>query len=116
MREELLQYARNQYGTEPEHLWASYPNYEVLRHASNNKWYGIIMDVERRKLDLPGEGRVDIAVVKARPEDVALLREADGCLPAYHMNKQHWVSVLLDGSVEAPCVFQLLDESWALTK
>ena len=52
MRQEILDYAFAEYGTEPEYLWKDSPNCAVLRHSSNNKWYGIIMDVPKSRLGL----------------------------------------------------------------
>ena len=43
LRDKIIQFAADQYGTQPEHLWSKYPNYVVLRN-NNNKWYAIIMD------------------------------------------------------------------------
>ncbi len=42
-REALLVYARETYGAEAEYLWSRFPNYAVLRHSSNRKWYAIVM-------------------------------------------------------------------------
>ena len=36
--------------------------------------------------------------------------------PGYHMNKEHWISVLLDGSVAARQVHELIEDSYELTK
>lgn len=36
-------------------------------------------------------------------------------VPAYHMNKRHWISIILDGSMSEEQVFQLIAESYALT-
>ena len=36
-------------------------------------------------------------------------------VPAYHMNKQHWISVILDGSMTEEEVFRLICDSHALT-
>ena len=48
-RDSVLHYAKTTYGTTPEQLWRSHPNFLVLRHKSNQKWYGLIMDVRERK-------------------------------------------------------------------
>ena len=63
-KDELIIYAREQYGTEPEYLWESAPNTFVLRHRGNRKWYAVVMDVRRDRLGLPGEEIVYIMDVK----------------------------------------------------
>ena len=115
-REAVLAYAREQYDAEERHLWAKYPLYAVLRHGETGKWFGLVADVPREKLGLPGEGIADVLVVKANPELVPALIERPGHLPAYHMNKRNWVSVLLDGTVPEEDALALLDEGWRLTK
>lgn len=120
LRKEILSYVKKEYGTLPEHLWKSYPEYEVLRHAlqpgeKKAKWYAIIMNVKRETLGLKGEGYVDILNVKCNPEMMDLLRMSEGYLPAYHMSKGNWITILLDGTVPLDNIKQLIDESYCLT-
>lgn len=120
VRDEVLEYAKTEYGTTPEHLWASNPTHEVLRHAlqpgeKKAKWYGLIMDVKRETLGLDGEGYVDILDIKCNPEMLDVLSMSEGYLPGYHMNKSSWITVLLDGTVPLNNIKQLLDESYEMT-
>ena len=115
-RKSLLAHVLKQYGTGPDYLWPRQPCYAVLRHGHTKKWYGIIMDVAPRVLGLDGHGEVDILNLKSAPITVAALLEKPGFLPAYHMNKKHWVSILLDGSVPLKEIHTLLDLSYELTK
>ena len=39
-----------------------------------------------------------------------------GILPGYHMNKNHWLTVLLDGTAADDVIKELLEISWELTK
>lgn len=120
LREEILSYVKKEYGTNPEHLWKSYPEYEVLRHQpqpgeKKAKWYGLIMKVMRSTLGIEGRGYVDILNVKCNPEMMGLLQMSKGYLPAYHMNKSNWITVLLDGTVPLDNIKQLIDESYSMT-
>ena len=116
IREELLRYARDTYGTEPEYPWMDEPSFAVLRHSLGKKWYGLVMTLPKKTLGLPGEGSVDVLNLKLDPALVYILREQEGYLPAWHMNKTHWLTVRLDGSVPPERVRDLLDQSYALTK
>jgi predicted DNA-binding protein (MmcQ/YjbR family) len=116
MRKAILSYVSQQYGTEPEYLWAKTPDCAVIRHRGNRKWYGIIMNVPRKTLGLPGEGIIDIINVKCSPAVREILLGEGRALPAYHMNKQHWISLPLDGSLVLETIFSLIDESYELTK
>ncbi len=115
-RFDIFEYVADQYGTQPEYLWASDPNYAVLHRTDNRKWYGIIMDVSRKKLGLNGEGIIDILDIKCDPFGREILLQQPGFLPCYHLNKTHWIGVLLDGTVEKELLYQLLDESYLLTE
>ena len=99
VREAVLRYARETLGTQAEYLFASSPDCAVLRCRANRKWYGIIMRVGRDKLVRGGEGEVDILNVKCDPMMRASLLKKAGFFPAYHMNKTHWITMLLDGTV-----------------
>lgn len=113
---ELIAYAREQYGTEPEYLWESAPNTFVLRHRGNRKWYAVVMDVRRDRLGLAGEEIVYIMDVKCGPLLGGSYIGKPGVVPAYHMNKTHWLGVLLDGSAADKTVTELLDLSYSETQ
>lgn len=112
-REEVFIWCRKQYGTEPDYPWAD-PN-AVLRHKDTRKWYGLVMEVARDKLGLPGDGAIRVLNVKCESLLIGSLREKPGFLPAYHMNKENWITILLDGSVPAEEVESLLDMSYRMT-
>lgn len=113
-RQEIFEYAKKVYGTVPEYLWKQYPDYAVLRIKETDKWYAVIMSAPRDKLGIEGSGKVEILNVKCNPEMAASLVQAQGFLPGYHMNKNHWISILLDGTVGEIMILDLLDRSYEL--
>lgn len=114
-RDKVLVYAEKTYGTKPEYLWARFPGYAVLRHTVGTKWYGIIMDIPAEKLNLKSRERIDILEIKCDPVIEGMLRQRKGILPAYHMKKGSWLTVLLDGTLTDEEVFELLDLSFDCT-
>ena len=112
-REEIFEYVKKQYGTIPEYLWSSSPDSAVLRHH-NGKWYAVIMNVERYKLGLYGDGTAEIMDVKCDPEMTGMIIQTYGFLPGYLMNKQHWITILLDGTVGESKILDFLDMSYDL--
>ena len=53
--------------------------------------------------------------LKCDPEFAVALRDMfTGVLPGYHMNKRHWNTVLLDGSVPTSEIEAMVDHSYAL--
>lgn len=114
-RETLFEYAKKKYNTNSEYLWMKSPDNAVLRNSENNKWYGIVMDVKRETLGLKGEGFTDLLNVKCSPEKIEMLLQNDYFLPAYHMNKKHWISIIIESDIPDNIVFNLLDDSYSLT-
>ena len=114
-REALFAYAMDTYHAQPEHLWLRYPDYAVLRRSDNGKWFALVMDVQRSKLGLPGEGSADLMNMKCGPLLGGSFAGKKGILPAWHMNKTHWIGALLDGTAAEEDIKELLDLSFSLT-
>ena len=115
-RDTVYEYAENQYGSLPEHLWKIFPLYSVFRRADNKKWYAIVMNIQRNKLGLDGEEYVDILDVKCSPAVRDELLKQPGFLPAYHLSKKTWITVLLDGTADTDTVLRLIDESYEIAR
>lgn len=113
-RQEVLEQVKKQFGTEPDYPWAD--ENAVLRHRRNRKWYAVLLKVRRDRLGLNSEEEVDVLNVKCNPVLVGSLRGKRGFIPAYHMNKDKWVSILLDGSVPKEEILPLIQMSYELTK
>mgnify|MGYP000876123787 FL=1 len=112
-REELFDYVKERYGTRPEYLWKFDSQSAVLRHK-NGKWYAVLMSIETSKLGLEDERTIDIINVKCEPDIAAVLPQTSGFFPGYHMNKRHWITILLDGTVTKEQILDFLDRSYEL--
>ena len=112
-REEIYSYIKKIYNISPEFLWQDAKNFAVFRNKSNKKWFAIIMDIPASKLGLAKKEIVDVLNVKISDwflKDILLSQS--GFFPAYHMNKNNWISILLDGSVSLNQIEKLLDGSY----
>ncbi len=114
-REEVIRYIAETYGAAPEYLWSDSPDACIFRHKADRKWFAIIMRVQRAKLGLPGEGCADLMNTKCGPLLSGSFAGKPGILPAWHMNKTHWIGALLDGTAAADDIRALLDLSFSLT-
>jgi len=114
-REEFLEYAEDRFGEMREFPFEDDNVTAVLRHSGNRKWFAIVMTVHCSRLGIDGDRNVDIVNLKCAPEVADSFRHERGVYPAYHMNKRHWISVLLDGSVEDEKLAFLLGVSHELT-
>ncbi|MDR2855635.1 MAG: MmcQ/YjbR family DNA-binding protein [Methanomicrobiales archaeon] len=115
-REEIFAYVKDKYHIEPDYPWVRTPNYAIFRHKTNRKWFGAIVDITEDKLGLGGNKLIDILLVKCDPVLIGSLRNEGGILPAYHMNKEHWITILLDGTYPKESMFTLIGLSYDLTK
>jgi predicted DNA-binding protein (MmcQ/YjbR family) len=53
--------------------------------------------------------------VKCDPDQALELRETYNAItPGYHMNKKHWNTVIMDGSVPAKLLREMIDDSYDL--
>lgn len=115
MRKKVEKYINENYNILQEYPWSKYPNYTTFKHKDNKKWFALIMDVPFKKLKIDKEGIVNVINLKNISEMVGCLRKEEGILPAYHMNKEYWITVLLDGAVPEERIFELIDISYELT-
>lgn len=113
----IVQYIKDKYNAEPEFLWKKFPEYAVFRNKDNSKWFGIIMHkISKEKLGFKNNENVDILDLKCDPILIGSLRNGVNYLPAYHMNKEHWITALLDSSLPIDDILRLIDMSYDLTK
>jgi predicted DNA-binding protein (MmcQ/YjbR family) len=114
-REEILAHVKQTYHVTADYPWSTSPTHAVLRHEANKKWFALIMEVPKCKLGLDGDALVDIIDLKCNPLLIGALRAEPGVFPAYHMNKEHWITIRLDSPFLRDTLYQLIDESYHLT-
>ena len=100
-KEEVFAWVKEMYGIEPDYPWAD--GNGVLRHP------------EKDKIGLSEDGTADVINVKCDPVLVGSLRERAGFYPAYHMNKDKWITIRLDGGVDGEEIQRLIQLSYELT-
>ena len=114
-KESFLEYCHNTYDTSPDYPFEGDFETAVFRHSGSRKWYAIVMRVSRRKFGFDDDEVIDVVNLKLPPEMFGSFGESDGVYPAYHMNKLHWVSVLLPDSPDDVVQF-LVNVSFEATK
>ena len=114
-REKLDKYITETYGVIVEFPWIKYSDYGVYRHSDNSKWFAVIMDIPKSKIGFPSEEIIEVVNLKCDPILIGSLLKDDGIYPGYHMNKAHWITVVLDGAVDDEKLKWLLNISFCLT-
>lgn len=113
----ITQRIREEYGAEPEFLWPErYPDYYILRHSNNRKWFALVGRVAWTSLGSDSKELVEIINLKF---DKGAAREfaenTPGIFPAYHMNKDNWITVALDDKLPDEVILELVNRSYMLT-
>lgn len=116
MKLRIMEYCERKFGTEPEAPWEDSPDAYTFKTAKRNKWYALFMTIPYKSLGLVAKGALDVVNIKLPPEKVLDLIDRVHFYPAYHMNKKHWITIVLDKEVDEPLVQQLLEESYGLVE
>ena len=93
-----------------------YPDTTVYRHPYGKKWFAVVMPVPWRRLGKDIDGHVYIVNVKTSIDVITSFLGDVGFFPAYHMNKKHWISVLVDSYADISQIFDVIDDSYELVK
>lgn len=111
---EIIEYARKKFGDEAEYLWERFPDNAVLRRSDTKKWYAVILTVPYRKFGIEREGTVEVIDMRMEPDELERTVDDKTCFRGWHMNKKHWVTMLLDGSAPLDEIIRRLNESYNL--
>lgn len=114
--QEILQYVRDEYNNEPEFLWQKFSTTSILRNHENNKWYAAFMTITKNKLGLKPDEPVEVIDLRFnKHEALDFVASNQHIYPGYHMNKQNWITIILDGSLETEQILELLDNSYQIS-
>lgn len=114
--QKVVQFIKEKYDGELEFLWLKTPQNAVVRHKDSRKWYAAILNIPKQKLGLEGLGNIDIIDLKCDRGLAYSLGDGKNYFPAYHMNKEHWIAIVLDEAVVLEEVYTLIDASYHITK
>lgn len=112
----IVQYMCDKYRTVPETPWENYPQHETFKTTRSGKWYAIIMEVRYEKIGIERDELANLINVKANPEDIKRIIDNVHYFPAYHMNKTHWITILLDNHLDLDEAKSLIDASYDLVE
>lgn len=115
-KERILKFVKEEFGSSPEAPWPDSPDNLTLKTAMSKKWYAVLLKTSRKSVDLDGPGNLSLLNLKADPEKIQELLNQPGFLPAYHMNKTHWLSIQLKPDMDFALVAELLKKSYALVE
>ena len=114
-KQEFFELCSSSYLTQPDYPFDDWMESAVFRHADTRKWYAIVMKVSRRKFGIDSDEVINVVNLKLPTEMFGSFGGADGVYHAYHMNKLHWISVLLPDAPDDVVRF-LVNVSFEATK
>lgn len=112
-----MEHIKSEYGVSPEFLWPDrYPGYAVFRHNDNKKWFALVATISSKSLGLKEDEKIDVINLKFdKNQTYDFARASDHIFPAYHMNKNNWITIWLDGTLPNGLIFGLIKKSYSLS-
>lgn len=105
-RQEAVDFCLTLEDTYEDHPFHDF-NWTLMRHKGNKKSFATIYE---------RQGNIWINV-KCSPDLIFMWRNVfNSVVPAYHMNKEHWNSIILDGTVDIGAIKNMIWDSYELTK
>ena len=116
--ERLVDHVATTYGLAPAHPFKRHPEIIGFKVPTVDKLFGIFLPVDYCRLDKTSTRTDQVLVLNLKGQPDHILERIDNCryFPAYHMNKKHWFSVLLDAQTDWDQLISLLAESYRLVK
>ena len=102
------------YKASPEFLWNKFPGYGVFRNTRSNKWFGIIMNIDRSKIISDKSGEIEVLNVKL-DDVVQNYLGVKGIYPSYHLSKKSWITIILDDTLSDKEIMNLIDISYKIS-
>ena len=115
MKENIIKFIKETYGVSSEYLWASTPENAIFRNPHNGKWFAVLIgNLPKSKLGVNSTDKVNVLNLKCDPMLSYSFIDNQRIFKGYHMNKEHWISVLLNNSVPMEEVKMLIDMSYEI--
>ena len=112
---EMIQYVTEKYQDDLEFLWKKFTNNAVVRNKLNQKWYGIFVSIPANKLGIDSDEMIEVLNVRYEKNKTEEIIDYKNIYPGYNMNKNSWISIILDGNIENKVLFSLIDSSYDLS-
>ena len=108
----IINYIYKTYHDKPNFEWDD--NTSAVFKNNKGKWYALIMNISFNKLKEESNNNVDIINIKLEPDEITSLIKEDGYYLAYHMNKTHWITIVLNDTIKDEIIEKLISKSYKL--
>ena len=111
---EIIKYVKDKYNDDLEFLWQKFDNNAIWRNKTNNKWYAALLIISKRKLGIDSDEIIEIIDLRYQKEKIEEIIDDVKIFHGYHMNKNSWITIKLDNSVDTKDICDLIDNSYNL--
>ena len=114
LKDDYITWIKTQFGAEPDYPWPDDAPWSFVFRCPNEKWFALVMRIKYRQLGLTGDEEVWVVNMKASQDEIPNLIDKKSIFPAWHMNKKHWITVLLTAATDFGRLCDLTKKSWEM--
>ena len=112
---EIINYINNKYHDNIEYLWESTPDSGIFRNKKNKKWYAAILSVKEDRVGGKTDKVIMVIDLMHHKGETFDIIDNKSIYPGYHMNKNSWITIRLDGSQDNEFIYKYIDLSYELS-
>ena len=114
LKDDFIAWIKSKFGAEPAYPWPDDAPYSFVFRCPNEKWFALVMRIKYRQLGLTGDENVWVVNMKADQNSIPNLVDHKSIFPAWHMNKKHWITILLTAATDFNKLCELTEKSYEL--
>ena len=114
LKDDYIAWIKSKFGAEPDYPWPDDAPYSFVFRCPNEKWFALVMRIKYRQLGLTGDENVWEVNMTANQDDIPNLVDHKSIFPAWHMNKKHWITILLTAVTDFDKLCELTEKSYEL--
>lgn len=109
----IIDYVRKKYHDELEFLWDD--ENAIWLNKKRKKWYAVLMVLSENKINGNSTDKIEVINLRYQKNLINDLIDNRKFFPGFHMNKNNWITIKLDGSVAIKEIYELLDNSYNIS-
>lgn len=114
LKDDYIAWIKSKFEAEPDYPWPDDAPYSFVFRCPNEKWFALVMRIKYRQLALTGDENVWVVNMKADQDAIPNLIDHKSIFPAWHMNKKHWITILLTAVTDFNKLCELTEKSFTL--
>ena len=114
LKDDFIAWIKSKFGAEPDYPWPDDAPYSFVFRCPNEKWFALVMRIKYRQLGFTGDDYVWVVNMKADQDSIPNLVDHKSSFPAWHMNKKHWITILLTAVTDFNKLCDLTEKSYEL--